>query len=286
MSIRNPYELQLPAVVSFSGGRTSGYMLHHILEAHGGQPEELRVCFNNTGLEHHETYEFVHRVETEWGVRVDWLETYWHRGGLKEADYDVKVVNYETASRDGEPFRQLLRAVNYLPNPRLRSCTDYLKIQAKKKFLMALPAFADGWDNAIGLRHDEPRRVAKIQGVIKRETPVTPLNDAKATLPMILDWWKAHPFDLDLPHHDNSFGNCVGCFLKQTEKTVRLMREVPEHFDFWLEAEANPPPVATGLGRRFRRDRPTYADLMRFSKNQMQMDFGPEDSSLPCHCTD
>jgi hypothetical protein len=42
----SPYLLDLPAVVSFSGGRTSGFMLRHILDAHGGQPDDLKVCLD------------------------------------------------------------------------------------------------------------------------------------------------------------------------------------------------------------------------------------------------
>ena len=286
MSINNPYELDLPAAVMFSGGRTSGYMLHHILEAHGGQPDGLRVLFGNTGLEHAATYEFIHRVETEWGVKVDWLETYWLRRGFKEADYDVRVVDYETASRDGGPFKDLLGAARALPNPVQRVCTDYLKIRNKRKYLARDPAFDDGWDSAVGLRHDEPRRVARIKGVTKAETPVCPLNDAKVIEEEIIEWWGKHPFDLELPSKDNSFGNCVGCFLKGTDKLVRLMREAPEYFDFWIEAEANPPEGSGGLGARFRADRPSYAQLMEFSRNQGVLDFGSEDPNLPCSCTD
>jgi len=38
----NPYLLDAPAVISFSGGRTSGMMLWHILQAHcGALPGEL-----------------------------------------------------------------------------------------------------------------------------------------------------------------------------------------------------------------------------------------------------
>jgi hypothetical protein len=32
----NPYLIQGQALISFSEGRTSGYMLKHILDAHGG----------------------------------------------------------------------------------------------------------------------------------------------------------------------------------------------------------------------------------------------------------
>src|ERR1700722_18190984 len=32
----NPYRLEPPALISFSGGRTSGVLLHHVLEAYDG----------------------------------------------------------------------------------------------------------------------------------------------------------------------------------------------------------------------------------------------------------
>jgi len=32
----NPYQITGPAQIGFSGGRRSGYMLYHIVEAHGG----------------------------------------------------------------------------------------------------------------------------------------------------------------------------------------------------------------------------------------------------------
>ncbi len=49
---RNPYLIEGPALVSFSGGRTSGYMLKHILDAHDGTlPEDVHVVFANTGKE-------------------------------------------------------------------------------------------------------------------------------------------------------------------------------------------------------------------------------------------
>jgi len=60
----NPYAIDGPAVISFSGGRSSGFMLRNIIDAHGGTlPDDIKVIFANTGLEHHETYEFIHRIE-------------------------------------------------------------------------------------------------------------------------------------------------------------------------------------------------------------------------------
>ena len=36
-TIRNPYRVPRPAVISFSGGRTSGFMLKKIVDAYGGR---------------------------------------------------------------------------------------------------------------------------------------------------------------------------------------------------------------------------------------------------------
>ena len=37
--------------ISFSGGRTSAYMLHQILAVNGDLPERCKVVFSNTGRE-------------------------------------------------------------------------------------------------------------------------------------------------------------------------------------------------------------------------------------------
>jgi len=52
----NPYKITGPAVVSFSGGATSGFMLKQILDSYSGVlPDNIVVCFANTGLEHEKT---------------------------------------------------------------------------------------------------------------------------------------------------------------------------------------------------------------------------------------
>ena len=69
------YKIPTPAVISFSGGRTSAFMLKQILNAYGGTlPKDIKVCFANTGKELPETLDFVHEVETMWDVDIHWLE--------------------------------------------------------------------------------------------------------------------------------------------------------------------------------------------------------------------
>lgn len=67
----NPYLIEGPALISFSGGRTSAYMLFKILEAHGGVlPPDVHVVFANTGREREETLRFVHQCASRWNVRI------------------------------------------------------------------------------------------------------------------------------------------------------------------------------------------------------------------------
>lgn len=71
----NPYEITEPTCISFSGGRTSAYMLYQVLQAHGGKmPADGIVCFANTGKEHHATLQFVKDCEKNWGVKINWVE--------------------------------------------------------------------------------------------------------------------------------------------------------------------------------------------------------------------
>ena len=45
----NPYRVPRPAFVSFSGGRTSAYMLKHIVDVYGGElPDDSAVVHANT----------------------------------------------------------------------------------------------------------------------------------------------------------------------------------------------------------------------------------------------
>ena len=100
----NPYKLpDKNVMISFSGGRTSGFMLHEILQANGGLPDRAKVLFANTGREMPETLDFVHECSERWNVPITWLEY-----ARRENKVTFDVVNHNSASRDGEPFNTLL----------------------------------------------------------------------------------------------------------------------------------------------------------------------------------
>ncbi len=76
-------------------------MLYRVLEANDMRlPEEAIVCFQNTGKEDEATLAFVHECETRWNVKIHWIE-------YRNNEQGYAVVDYETASREGEPFEEL-----------------------------------------------------------------------------------------------------------------------------------------------------------------------------------
>lgn len=274
-----PYRIDAPALIQFSGGRSSGFMLRKILDAFDGVlPDSVRVCFCNTGLEHAATYAFIRRVETEWGVPIHWLEyRNWGDG------HRFKEATYDTACIRGEPFEQLIRASQYLPNPVTRKCTAELKIRTAKRYAQSLGW--DSWTSCIGLRADESRRVAKMRGDIKAEAVAMPMAEAGHTIEDVRAFWRSSPFDLELPGDDAALGNCVGCFLKSRARLQRAMRADPVHFEWWVRMEALDLGVRSPAARVFRQDRPTYAVQLDTARRQQVM-FEDTEESLPCMCTD
>lgn len=147
----------------------------------------------------------------------------------------------------------------------------------------------DDWIRVPGLRADEMRRVVKARA----RGDVCPLASAGVTKPMILEWWKSQPFDLEIP---DLLGNCGGCFLKNTGKLLWIAHYYPETLEPMAELEAE-------YGDTFRRDRPSYRRLLEMgqamsdaradaliapsTQEALPMGFSCSlDDELPCNCTD
>jgi hypothetical protein len=309
----NSYLLPEPCIVSFSGGRTSGYLLWRIIRAFGGKlPDWVKVVFNNTGKEREETLEFVAECSKRWNVPINWLEYRWEPGR-----HYFEQVDFSSASRKGEPFRQAIKAHGCLPNPVTRFCTVDMKIRTTNRFVKSL-----GWKryhNAIGLRADEPRRTAKmlakrvvteemtlfgIEKSIDRgarhptgETPLLPLVEDGQTNGHVLSFWLDMPFDLRLPIDPKSGktlgGNCDLCFLKGAGNLSKLIQADPSCADWWIETEtliAKKAGPGTGL---FRADRPSYAEMKRIALGMVPgtFQFSASDgmdcgSEIECACTE
>lgn len=272
----DPFLINGPALISFSGGRTSAFMLWRIVQAHGGAlPDDVFVTFANTGKEREETLRFVHDCATRWNVRVHWLE--------REGKKGVREVGFNSAARNGEPFTDLLRDKRYLPNAVTRFCTIELKIRVMKHFMTGLGF--DRWSNVVGLRADEPHRVIKARKPNReRWTNILPLADAGITNRMVRAFWAEQDFDLELLPFE---GNCDACFLKARPKLWEIERTAPGTLQWWAEAEAEVADlVGKSSGTRFRKEY-SYAELIRDVHNQPDMFAGglfDNDAEMDAEC--
>jgi 3'-phosphoadenosine 5'-phosphosulfate sulfotransferase (PAPS reductase)/FAD synthetase len=283
--MRNPYKIEGPALISFSGGRTSGYMLKHILDAHGGTlPDDVKVTFANTGREMPETLEFVQECASRWDVPVVWLE--WRNKTVSDGASAFEIVSHNSASRDGEPFKALIDKKGYLPNPITRFCTGELKIRVMRDYARSLGW--KNWTNVIGLRADEPIRVARARTNRDAWDNDTPLATSGVSRAHVTAFWQWQGFDLRLPNNDGNtpLGNCDLCFLKGGATILGIIRERPELAKWWAEAEAEAEARASKPdGARFRKDRPGYAAMLKMSQQQEDL-FALDNNTQPCGCHD
>jgi 3'-phosphoadenosine 5'-phosphosulfate sulfotransferase (PAPS reductase)/FAD synthetase len=261
--LTNPFKITEPTVISFSGGRTSAYMLWRVLEANGGLPEEAIVCFANTGKEERSTLEFVRDCEQNWGVEIHWLE---YRVGKP----NFERVTFKTASRNGEPFQALIEKKNYLPNMVARFCTQELKVLTIDRYMKSRQQ--PDYLTLVGVRADEPRRVAKIR---TQEDKYCPLADANVTEKDVWDFWNSNSFDLQLAKFSGA-SNCDLCFLKGASILMGLINQKPERAVWWASMEQK-------IGARFRSDRPSYQEMSNYQKDQHSLF---EDETVPCFCGD
>ena len=325
----NPYAVPLPAVVGTSGGRTSGYLAWHVWQATQRSPEVLYL-FQNTGFEHPATIRFLIQMRDVWGLPIQALE-YDHPcdGSGPESGMTVREVRLEDCSVDGRPFRTLLKAIHtyrimstdrlcptckgggvidgdlfsvqcgdcggtgapshthILPQPGRRLCTAQLKMVVQSKWLSAHSR--DDITFIPGLRADEMRRVVKARA----RGDVCPLASAGVTKPLILQWWKSQPFDLEIP---DLLGNCGGCFLKGTGKLLWIAHYHPDVLEPMAALEEE-------YGDTFRRDRPSYRRLLAMGREmsdaradsliapstQEALPMGVScslEDEMPCNCTD
>jgi 3'-phosphoadenosine 5'-phosphosulfate sulfotransferase (PAPS reductase)/FAD synthetase len=276
--MHDPFKIDGPTCISFSGGRTSAYMLWRVLKSNGGLPPEAVVCFANTGKEDPATLKFVQDCSENWSVPITWVE------------YGRGVVTPETASRNGEPFEAVIaQRKGILPNQVSRYCSSELKTRTMHRHLRSLDWTE--WDTMIGIRADEPRRVAKFRARPSPETPsediVMPLAESGISRFAVETFWRAMPFDLGLDSVGGitAAGNCDLCFLKPALRVLSLIADKPDRATWWAAQELKAQLHAnTKFGARFADDRPSYAAMLH--NTQAQVDFIGHDNeeAIPCYC--
>lgn len=272
---RDPFACDGPTLINVSGGRSSMYMLRRTLDAHGGRlPREAHAVFTNTGRERAETLAFVAECAATWGVAIVWLE----RDGSQPSGARFRETDYEHASRNGEPFAELIAERKYVPNAVTRFCTSALKIDVARDWMRARGY--ERWTSVLGLRRDEPSRVARVRGREDAGWDVAcPLYDARITKADVTAWWARQVFNLALEPWQS---NCDLCPLKRRAELERAIRDDDSVADWWIAMER-------AVGATFRKDEPRGYEGMRERVRRLPMlAFASSDDEAvtPCNCTD
>ena len=271
---------KLPILMSFSGGRSSALAMRLLtLEK---VPDNMFILFANTGKERQETLDFVNECSIQWNLPIVWIEAEFQskKDGMSQREQiSFKVVNYENASRNGEPFEALIHHFG-LPNRMVRFCTEYLKKIPMFKYMNSL-GYND-WDTVMGIRFDEPSRI------IKNKDSILPLVNAKITSNIVREWWSKQPFDLNLKDYE---GNCDLCHLKSEKKRKTILSENPNIANWWSEMEIktgstfqNGMPVSKLLELSLERKFTKAIDGLK--KTQMQPELFGDNLDISCFCGD
>lgn len=223
----------------FSGGRTSAFMVEESLK--NLKPYfDFVVTFANTGAEHEETLIFVKKCQERWielyNIKVVWLEV-----DVKEKNKrnGFKLVSFETASREWEPFKAVVEQYG-LPNKTFKHCTRELKEVPVMAYMESIGEtighikskefISATYESWIGIRQDETKRLGgRMDG---KQFKVHPLADEQVRDGFSFDfrvdkedvilYWEDMPFDLNLDEH---LGNCKDCHKKSNNKLFKVMRD-------------------------------------------------------------
>lgn len=211
--------------ISFSGGKTSAFMTYKILNSeYKNKYDNIVVVFANTGQEHDKTLEFVHNCDNHFGFNTVWIEADIRQE--KGVGVRPKIVTYETASRNGEPFEAFCAKYG-IPNMISPQCTSRLKTDPMHYYVRKTLGWDKDYDTAIGIRMDETRRVSKNADT---NNIVYPLIDWFPSDKIdVNDFWEDMPFTLEIKEHQ---GNCKWCWKKSLKKHYMLLEENYEWFDF------------------------------------------------------
>lgn len=207
-------------LISFSGGETSAYMTQWCLN-YWKDVYNMVVVFANTGEENEETLEFIKKCDDILGFNTVWVEAVVHecRKGTTH-----KIVDFESASRDGEPFEEVISKYG-IPNQAYPHCTRELKTQPITSYVKNDEKWEDYY-TAIGIRVDEVDRVDPKR---KEKKFLYPLAEHhRCTKQHINKYWSEMPFRVELKGYQ---GNCKACWKKSDRKLFTIAKENPEAFD-------------------------------------------------------
>ncbi len=186
-------------ILALSGGKDSSALAIYMR----GKVENMEYVFCDTGEELEETYEYLVRLESYLGKKIQYLK-------------------YST----GYGFDEILKIKGgFLPSPQARWCTEYLKLKPYENYL--------GNDLSIsyvGIRADEPYRTGYISTKpnIKAVFPFVEKNICYEDVVCIL---KESGLGFPSYYKWRSRSGCYFCFYQQKREWIGLLENHPDLFE-------------------------------------------------------
>jgi len=140
-------------VVSFSGGRTSAYLCKVMIDKFGR--DNVDFIYMDTGAEHPETYEFIRKVDSYFGLNLVCLRGDFSRPLGKGVYYNVVDIN--DIKQDLKPFKEMASKYG-IPYTGGMFCTDRMKLKPFKKYCDDTYG-KKKYETWLGIRADEPKRL-------------------------------------------------------------------------------------------------------------------------------
>ena len=216
-------------IVSFSGGRTSAYLVHLMEEKRKHEGWDVEYVFMDTGFEAPETYEFIRNVVKQWGISITVIRTVVHPEMNVGVTY--REIPLDQMGPDLQPWKDMIAKYG-TPNINTPYCTSRMKTEPHDKWCD--DKFGKGnYTTWLGIRADEPQRLTYYDPNfdmfsldIPEERAIRYLAELDlAGKHQINEWWSKQPFDLGI---DEFAGNCVLCIKKGPNKLYAAAQAYPE----------------------------------------------------------
>ena len=215
-------------VVSFSGGRTSAFLVYLLEQRRKIEGLDVRFIFMDTGGEHEATYQFIKDIVKHWGIDLVCIRAVVNPEMGIGVTY--RVVSLDELKPDLQPWVDMTKKYG-APTINAPRCTSRMKQEPHDKYCDDMFG-KDGYITWLGIRQDEPTRLKHFQ------TTIDMFNKSKKTKEIrylaelsninkagVKEWWSKQAFDLQLEEH---LGNCVFCIKKATVKLIRAAQQEPE----------------------------------------------------------
>lgn len=210
-------------VVSFSGGRTSAFLVR-LMEVERARGADVHYVFMDTGAEHPETYSFIQKMVAHWRIPLVCIQMVAlpMNKGVGYRIVDVNDLNHNLV-----PFTDMLGKYG-APDAARPHCSNKMKERPFRKYCRE--TFGNDYTTWLGIRADEPNRLGDKNGI----RFLAELTDA--TKQDVLNWWSEQKFDLGISEH---LGNCVFCVKKSLGKVCLAARDEPRLLEQFVNLVAS-----------------------------------------------